>query len=274
MLRLLHLRLSPPENYETLPEPFNVPPPALAPDVEAALPPATASALWSDVGSTFYGKMRIPSPAGRVRPGWAVPSGLGDTAVRWSPKEKSKLAGGDQTWKWIYFNELPELGKELSADTKAELAARPVDPTKSIVTFDYATPGLLQFLPERARHKDRLSAPYADPIGARISRENGKDSIILFAPRFYVNTELCLSLVHNVEETQLGLILPALAAALKQSGCKDVVAWGMNDALTRDFVAHGGVQEKRKEIEGHLLGITLYTEGDWELTHGQAVAWC
>ena len=273
MLRLLHYHIGDPSTLPPFPSAWGAPPRALRDP--SAVPPSIASILWSDVGSEFYSKCTIGSDL----PGWTMD--FCNTELTWSILPDSKPLPDDPKWEWIYPNQLPSVGEEMSALARKKM--QDIDTSqRTIFQNDPASPGLLSFIYTRGSWRTP-EIKLSDPCGVRLRHEGVKDdTIVIFAPKNpSLGDRVLISCIHNLDPSDL----PALLRVLDPIGARvgHPVGWtiGMqpDDPVVK---AWQGLKDRKVSFgqrgEGidHLLGTAYYGSADEkrELLDCQMWGWC
>jgi len=237
-----------------------MPPPALSPDVQATVPHAIASVLWSAVGSTFYEKVTI----GTQLPGWIVKD-EDSLQITWNLRPPSQPS--IRTWNWLYTSDLSAIGERLSRAARAKPETDHCSASKPVWIVDPASPGVLSYIPSRAlrpRSDDWKTVYETEPCGVRIPAisPDTDEAIVLFANSTQALSGILVTYVHNLHPNQLVTLLDALddAGALAQRDQGLVWGIGRDTALGKAWLAQGDRKPtiaRRGDTE-NLLGVAWY----------------
>lgn len=262
MLSLLHYYISLPSTLPPFPTAqWGEAPAPLPADVQASLPPAVASILFSDVGSTFYSRSTI----GVDRPGWIV-ADEDSQQISWKmapPKGTSSSRG------WIYRQDLGAVAKELSAAARKRTAADHKSSDVPVWSTDPASTGTMAYVPAMAMDDRPADWPYSEadePCGLRIpaTQPDQEECIVLFTGSHEtpLGTGIAITYTHNLDAERLPTLLEALDECGAKMGLKEGMVWGYgpDSPLGRAWAESGRLLTagKRPERKGHLVGISWY----------------
>ena len=259
MLKLLHYCIGDQAHLPPFPSAWGSPP-SLSEEERRVVPAGIASALYSDVGSTFYERCTI----GQDLPGWVMREEENQEVV-WQVQPPTE----GKKWDWLYLADVQEdseLAKRLQKHTLAGMTSS--DGTRTLCANDATTPMLLSSIPTRcldSRSSDWIYKRNEEPIGVRLPSADGSDpAIVLFtwSTRFII-PGLLVTHISGLGPDQLPDALEAMDAVVHQAGMKEGRAWGVDPATPlvqkwKDLPGRKTQVGRRAEVEGHLLCVAWY----------------
>lgn len=261
-MRLLHFVLIEPERLPSFPSDAWGEPPV----VPEGLGKGVASALYSDVGSTFYRLCGPGKPGEHQDKAWITHDAIGTT---W-PVDSSNTTGDESSIskvEWVSQDQLNGLWDQDTLLLKEELVLIPNPPT--VFSF-LPSGGIAWFL--FVRNRNFIPPEWKnDRWGAKIIKD-GKLSFATWAldsgrsgPSTLIITRL------RADEDTLPILLDCAKKVAKELSLEQVEVWNLPERLSGIGEKLGGTTAPR---EDHLPALAWFGEGDVIWKRNEKFCWC
>ena len=239
---------------------------------EYASYPASASFLTSIAPDGFYEACLI-GPDEDQREGWITHQNAenGDLTFK-LPTLAEAERGDDKGWTygWVYASEIEAMIPVLSRIAKKKLEDTPVEEGLTVIRPDPASPGVI---PDYAGYHwaagIRWGRPSIHPpssaIGVRLYPSSSSPEkwtedqpLVLFTPAVLTETEIAITLTHDL----VPAAIPSLISALAQVDGESIRSWGLekDDVFVEELVKRGGKFEYRIKPDYPVIpcGVAWY----------------